>query len=91
MLVYARIINEFLRAEITVDDFCAVYMKSFLSEKNDIADEVFDVLDYMFCEANAYTPDQQLLKESPQDHITETQLRQAARKTLQMLREIEDV
>ncbi|MFN2563103.1 MAG: colicin immunity domain-containing protein [Jatrophihabitans sp.] len=57
---YRRLLEDFVEGQISADDFEGRYMRTYLSDDTIFANEVFDVVDAFFAEAESYVGDPEL-------------------------------
>jgi hypothetical protein len=84
---YASLIEKFLNREISVKEFERTYLDVYLADEVPISEELFDTLDWLFAEVDAYTDLPLEPDDDPADHLNEDQLRKSAAKTLAELEE----
>lgn len=87
---YEGLIKSYLANEISSNDFVKTYFDSLKAEWNELDEKTYERLIYLFNAANAYTDKPNLLRQNSSQYITESQLREAAVKTLDALREQEE-
>jgi hypothetical protein len=78
---YIQLIQSFLDQTISVQEFERSYIDKFLEEEIPLG-ELYEPLNWLFSEVDAYTDDPQAFIDDPDDYITEEQLRVSAAKTL---------
>ncbi len=83
---YDVLIEQFITKKIGISEFERLYMDKFLNETTRLGDALFHPLDYLFAEVNLYTGYPLEPDDDPDWHISEVQLRETARKTLEEIR-----
>ena len=81
---YLELLASFLRGSVGVSDFEGAYLDLFKHDDVIRPDEVFDVLDELFSDVDAYSP------QPADDEVDEEQLRQRAREAYHRLRTYAD-
>ena len=79
---YAKLIREFLGRTIDALTFEQLYLNMFKNEKSVLPPEVFETLDGLFADVDAFCPDAAIRGE---DDLDEQQLRESCRKALKKL------
>ena len=82
---YRLLVEQFLRREMPVSKFQETYLESFKNEATRFEDRIFEVLDRLFGDVDAYTDDGELLSMSPGQYIDEVELRLCAGNALRDL------
>lgn len=77
-----EIIQDFVSAKIPAEDFTREYHRLFLTAIPP-DDEIFQILDRMDADANAFTNDYTLIRDHPDYYIDEDRLRASAMSTLE--------
>lgn len=72
---YSNLFKRFLDKEISVCEFQSMFFQLFKSEECCFEESVFQALDDLFGNVDAYTDDPELLRLNPSYYIDETQLR----------------
>lgn len=85
---YEGLIEQFISKEIDVYEFERVYLEKFLEEKVPIGGEKFDLLDWLFAEIDAFTDDEEAVRNQPKEYINEEQLRKSATEVLEKLKNL---
>ena len=67
--------QKFLREDMSATDFVITYLNKFKAKDQTLEDQDFEVLDELFGDADAYTPDCGLIAKDPSFYIDERQLR----------------
>lgn len=75
---YKKLIDDFIKAKITVDDFESRYLETFLRDSFGDTPE-YDILNELFLDVDAYCGDPTIRREADLD---EAQLRQRAQNAL---------
>jgi hypothetical protein len=81
---YKRMIEAFLRNEISAQEFEAQYIDTFLAESRDMNDSLFQILDTLFWAVDSYSPDC-IPGQETAFIISEKRLREEAREALARL------
>lgn len=71
--IYLELMRKFLEKEIDTFSFRKKYQEIYLSE-NFIPDKYFDDLDKVFCDAEMFSTDNELIDENPGVYLNEKQL-----------------
>jgi Bacterial self-protective colicin-like immunity len=79
---FISLIEDFINHKITVSQFERMYMDKYLSNTVKLGDELFDIMDWLFAEVDAYTDLPLEPTDDPSDHLNEDQLRESAKETL---------
>lgn len=87
---YKNLIESYLANEISSNDFIKMYFDSLKAEWNELDEKTYEILIYLFNDANAYTDNPNLLRKNSSQYITEPQLRESAVKTLDELGELKE-
>lgn len=82
---YGDILNHFLEGTISAEEFQRAYLRQFKNEKRHLSEPLFELLDGLFGDVDAFTADPQLLAENPSFYIDESALRQRTAQALQRL------
>jgi len=82
---YRALIRMFLNGSISSDDFSLQFMNRFKAEDADMDDNLFETLDGLFSDADAYTDDDILLRENASFYISGKELRRRAEEALRKL------
>ncbi|MCB9988631.1 MAG: hypothetical protein H6868_04755 [Rhodospirillales bacterium] len=86
---YETLIRRFLRHEISVEEFERTYLDAFKNEKVFLGGDLFEALDWLFAEVDAYTDLPLEPEDDPDDYIDEAQLRESAALTLKKLKALQ--
>ena len=73
---YVLMMQRFLDGDMPTTDFENSYLAKFKNETRDLGEEAFEVLDELFGDIDAYTPDANLIAENPNFYVSESQLRE---------------
>ena len=73
---YARLMEDFMRKDISTMDFVVAYLNKFKSETRELDEQEFYILDELFADIDHYTQDSSLIAEYPNLLIDENQLRE---------------
>lgn len=76
---YQSLIDEFVKGQVTADEFERQYLTLFKQHTGDLSDSDFEVLNNLFTDVDAYCPDPDLRDE---DDISEEQLLSSAKSAL---------
>ncbi|MDM0030452.1 colicin immunity domain-containing protein [Variovorax saccharolyticus] len=72
---YRMLLNEFLVCRMNVDEFQTEYVRRFKSEIRLLDTQLYDLLEEVYGDVDAYTSDHELLLTNPLFYIDETGLR----------------
>ena len=72
---YLELLEAFLSGRLRADEFQNQYLSKFKMEKRPIDDEIYEVLEAAFGDANSLTSDSELLKMNSPFYIDEAALR----------------
>lgn len=81
---YIDLIERFLSHKIPVHEFERLYLETFKYENHSMDENIFELLDWLFAEVDAYTDES---TQDQADYINEEQLRESARKVLSEIKE----
>ena len=73
---YARMMQDFMQGAMSTTEFVTGYLKKFKNETRELDEEEFEILDELFGDIDAYTPETSLIVENPNFYIDERQLRE---------------
>jgi len=73
---YERLLNSFLSGEISADGFQRTYLARFKNEKRILDKSLFELLDELFGDVDAFSSDPTLLAENPTWYLDEIALRE---------------
>jgi len=73
---YQKLFRLFLSKNISVDDFLVVYFDHFKGERRVLDDDLYDILETAFGDADSYTSDIELLAKNPDFYMDEMRLRE---------------
>lgn len=82
---YYELIDSYVSKKISADVFKEAYTQKYLNDDSSFGDDLFDILDRVFAEADLYTRDNYLL-ENFDFYLSENQLFEGAKKALDQLR-----
>jgi Bacterial self-protective colicin-like immunity len=82
---YKILLNRFVEGAISPEEFKSAYLSRFKNEDRKLDEPLFDLLDSLFGDVDAFTNDQELLSESPTFYLNEVSLRE---KIVQALKEL---
>jgi len=75
---YTRLITEFVDGKLDAAAFSGRYLDTFKRETVTLPEQVFDVLDGLFGDADAFTDDRDLLAGNPEFHVDAATLKRRA-------------
>jgi hypothetical protein len=85
---YTQLLDQFLNHNISVEQFQTVYLNRFKNETRWLGGELFELLEELFGDIDAFSTDPQLLAAKPDFYLNEQQLRervqQAAKRLLDL-------
>lgn len=73
---YGALLNQFLNREISVEEFQERYLELFKNERRQLAEPLFELLDGLFGDIDAFSSDPQLIAEDPEYYLDEISLRE---------------
>lgn len=82
---YRLLLNRFLEGAISAEEFQHVYLTRFKSEEKILDEPLFELLDGLFGDVDAFTADQELLAENPEFYLDEEALRGKTAQALKRL------
>ena len=85
---YAQLLGRFLSSEMSVGAFQKVYLDRFKNETRKLDESLFDLLDGLFGDVDAFTTDSELLAENPAFYLDEARLREKVRQVANRLSEL---
>jgi Bacterial self-protective colicin-like immunity len=83
---YVRTMQDFVQGALSTTDFVTAYLNKFKNETRELGEEEFEMLDELFGDIDAYTPDASLIAEKPNFYIDEAQLRERVAMTISKLK-----
>ncbi len=83
---YAQMVHTFMHQGMPVQEFVTRYLTKFKVETRALDEETFRILDEIFADVDAYTPDETLIAENPDFYINEYQLRKSMAIQLEKLK-----
>lgn len=86
---YISLIDSFLKSHVSITDFERDYLDLFHNTANDLGKDVYEIIEPLFYAVSDFTQDETLLEQGD-FYIDETQLREAAAKTLEQLRAVKN-
>lgn len=86
---YLGLIKEFVAGNLSVRYFQDLYFDVFKQERRELTEDVYEWLDNLFCELDAYTDDEDFARDNPKYCIDEKRLREIALKTMIALKQYE--
>lgn len=84
--VYISLIDGFVEGRVPVEAFEEEFLKTFKSDKIPLSEPIFDALNFLFAEVDAFCADPNI---AGLDSINEEQLRISARSTLSAIRDVD--
>lgn len=84
---YELLLEQFLSGAMPVDKFQAIYLDRFKNERQ-LDESLFELLDELFGDVDAFTTDPQLLAENPSFYLDEAGLRQKVRQAAARLSDL---
>lgn len=75
---YLQLINSFLKSEITANDFSLKFIDKMKNDNRTFGDDLYDLLEEMFGEANSYTDKHEIYITNPDWYLTDIQLKNKA-------------
>ncbi len=72
---YRMLLNRFIDGSISPEDFQNEYLSRFKNEKRKLDQPLFELLDSLFGDVDAFTSDKELLAENPGFYLDEVALR----------------
>lgn len=85
---YAQLLDRFLCGEMSVESFQKVYLDRFKNETRKLDALLFDLLDGLFGDVDAFTTDSELLTENPTFYLDEAKLREKVLQVANRLSEL---
>lgn len=81
---YKSLLASFLAGSLSANEFCSVYIDRFKGE-DELSEKVFELLDELFGDVDAFTTDSNLLAPRPDFYLDEAQLRKKVQVALDRL------
>jgi hypothetical protein len=85
---YSALINRFLNREISADEFQDIYLETYLTKKERLGEELYDILEQLFGDTECYSDMPPPPKAAPGFHVTEAELYECAKRALDGLEKI---
>jgi len=82
---YGDILTRFLEGTISAEEFQRAYLSQFKNEKRHLNEPLFELLDGLFGDVDAFTADPELLAENPRFYLDEAALREKTAQALKRL------
>lgn len=82
---YVTLLDQFLDGIMSIEDFQMAYLKKFKSEQKILGDDVFEVLQDLFGDVDAFTADLELLLRNSKYYIDADALREKVRQAANRL------
>lgn len=76
---YGLLLERFLNREISVEEFQARYLERFKNEPRQLPEPLFELLDGLFGDVDAFSSDSELIAENPGFYLDEAGLRERVR------------
>jgi Bacterial self-protective colicin-like immunity len=73
---YTRMMHSFIQGAMPTTEFVHTYLDKFKAETRELDEDEFEILDELFGDVDAYSPDPSLIAENPSFYIDEPQLRE---------------
>jgi Bacterial self-protective colicin-like immunity len=86
---YRILLNRFVEGAISPEEFQSAYLSRFKNEDKILDEPLFDLLDSLFGDVDAFTNDLELLTENPGFYLDEVALREKTAQALKKLAKIE--
>ncbi len=87
---YENLIERFLNGIISVKEFERAYIDKYTNDNEPKKEDLFQILDWLFFQVDAFTDLPMEPGDNPEDYINEEQLRESAAETLQALRALKE-
>ena len=88
---YGLLLKRFLNGAISIEAFQRAYLGRFKNERRKLDEDVFDLLDELFGDVDAFTTAPELLSENPGFYLDETALRKKVTQAAKRLAELQRV
>ena len=85
---YVRMMQGFVQGATSTTGFVTAYLDKFKNETRELAEAEFEILDELFGDVDAYTPDVSLIAENPSFYIDEGQLKQRVAMAIEKLKAV---
>lgn len=85
---YELLLGQFLGGAMSVGEFQMAYLQRFKSEKRRLGGELYELLEGLFGDVDAFTTDSELLAENPVFYLDEARLREKVQQVANRLSEI---
>jgi hypothetical protein len=82
---YTRMMRSFIQGAMPTTEFVKGYLDKFKNETRQLSEDEFEILDELFGDIDAYTPDATLIAENPSFYVDEIQLRERVAMTIEKL------
>lgn len=76
---YGLLLDLFLNRKISVEEFQATYLDRFKNEQRQLDEPLFELLDGLFGDVDAFSTDLELIAENPEYYLDEAGLREKVR------------
>ncbi len=85
---YSTLISAFVNGNMASDVFRSTYLAKFKAEQRQLADNLYEELDTLFGDVDAFTKDDVLLASNPVFYINDAELRRRASNALTALQDL---
>lgn len=82
---YEDILGRFLEGTISAEEFQRAFLGQFKNENRHLNDQLFELLDGLFSDVDAFTTDPELVAENPRFYLDEAMLREKTSHALKQL------
>lgn len=88
---YEMLINRFIEGAMSPEEFQCAYLAQFKNEERKLDEPLFELLDALFGDVDAFTIDQELFEENPAFYLDEAALRERTAQALKRLIQLKQV
>jgi len=85
---YKLLLERFLGGETSAEQFQAIYLHRFKNETRKLDEALFELLDSLFGDVDAFSTDTQLLAEKPEFYLDKARLQEKVRQAALRLSEL---
>lgn len=85
---YLQLINSFLEDKIGANEFSLKYLHKMKSDNRTFGDDLYDILQKMFDEANSYTDNPEIYYSNPDFYLTDSELKIRAKEIFNKLKKL---
>lgn len=85
---YLELIGNFLRNEMGANEFSLTYLNKMKNDNRTFGDDLYELLEEMFGEANSYTDNQEIYDSNPDFYLTGDGLKIKAKEIFNKLNEM---